>query len=902
MTIKHTVGSTSVATPGVYSTYNVVGSFVSISPSARNVLIIGEAEEGEPANLVDLRSNYYTSMIEVIEKYKSGPIVDACQQLFTKQPDRAFSGTVGYVYIAKTNQSKAASRTIDGNYGIIRSSIFGESGNFIRTFINRSSFVAPSTTVSVLIQPVPYSIDFAIHGVKKETVTIDPSAISDIISDINSVVGVTAAGQVLSLSGNLVITASDDSITVTGASITPPVGSTLYIAHASVFSSSFANSGSYIVTHTGVQIVAKKLLSCNASGIVNYIQPVAISATGAIPCITPVVISSTQNDKSASTIEISSELLAVNNLISNTPVAVLSLADMNIGSVKAVVQPSGELQVNLIDTTFQSKPVLGSVVHIHKTSPIAGSSQKNVGLYTITQSNNDSVNLQPIHGTIGEDVAVSFLAGKNIFTVYASNVNKVITGIEERAVFTASSSSSREVRTVSGGNMILGLSFKDSTANFATVSIDNKRRIIIKSDTLNADIVLPLGKFETVKQLAIYLSSLQNVRAEVIDTNYSQYPTTILDEAQDVDILTANVHSGRNGIIKADYFLFKDSFSDSSLRFDDGGLVFKSGLPTVDTNHRFLTDGALGGTTNENIAEILNNSLFLPVRMVIPLFSRDSREDINDVITSPLSNYTIEGIISLVSAHASTASSDKNRKERIALVSYSGDIDETKRIARSIDNHLVSGLTFQQVLTADGKGQVRWMLPYISQCMIAAGRSQSMLGTPMLRKSFSIINIRHIGNKSLYSGNDIKQTFNWQDYNELEEAITNCLVVFGERSGRTGIVQLSPDLSTVSGVNDPKAFYYERQNVIFLHHELMQTCRDVLDNYIGSRTSEVRPENIRTSLSATLNTAFVASRAIITYSIDRIDDLGNGYRVFLRYKPTEAIEFITLDVTITRDL
>jgi hypothetical protein len=135
----------------------------------------------------------------------------------------------------------------------------------------------------------------------------------------------------------------------------------------------------------------------------------------------------------------------------------------------------------------------------------------------------------------------------------------------------------------------------------------------------------------------------------------------------------------------------------------------------------------------------------------------------------------------------------------------------------------------------------------------------------------------------------------------LDEAIEAGLLTMGVVEG-AGLRLVSPDLSTRSRINDPKAWVYERNNVSFIFIEVIQTLRSVLENYVGERTTDVTTSEVASTVVNVLS-SFVTSGAIVAFSRNPlVTDLGNGYAVQVQVRPAEALEFISLDVTATRNL
>ena len=926
MTIKHRLGDQTIIKPGVYSNYSVVNSMQNLTPSPRNILIVGESDEGPSYENEDLSTNFFSSLNDVRSKYGKGPLVDACVQLLTTQPDRIFTGSTGRIYIAKTNKSDAASRFIT-DFGSVQSSRYGEIGNYIKSQVKlESTEILPETVVSLLGAPVNQDLNIAGNGVKELELSYNINDIATLVTSINNSDMFLATGENRTLFAvdNIVnIIANNDTITVEGSLDTlPRVNDTIFISKDSSFKGAGnSNIGSYLVVSVGTSsFTAKKIRNFNDSNEeISYTAPEDVGSTSYVNndiiCASQLHIKVIKPnvDGASSTLEMSDDgrIITALNIINPTFSSIISSSVANIASVRADYNSSlEELMVTLIDGTFGRIVQKGTLVEIRENSVLAGSSQQNVGIYHVVKSSVSNIILKRLDSvTTGVDIVQTYLAGENDFASIISNSvstdeQSVIHNSSQEESISFNMENTLEGTTfrsgVIGGKTLLSISYYNSTVSSAKISIDQKRRLILTVDGVETANI-QTSRFNSIARLAEFLETIEGVKTHV-HREFSAHNPSILDQVQDLNVLAlSSSHKGGVAPIKNDYNSFRETILRSGLKIASETLVMKNKLPVKDDNHVYFREGGNGGTSNNDIQKVLEDCINLPVRMVIPLFSRDAVIDVDDMVTSAESTYDIDAINQLVSAHVSTASNFANQKERIALISYYGEIEDTKIHVNSINNYLCSGVTFQQIKTIDSEGELKWHLPYIAQCMIAAGRAQSLLGIPMLYKAFNMSDIRHIGNESLYS-DTFKQSFDYKKLSEVEDAIKAGLIVFGDVAGKSGIVHISPDLSSVSNINDPKSYFYERHNLIFINHELLQTCRSVLNSFIGPRRTDVDSSTIRSALDSTLSSIFLSNGSIRDYRIDSIEDLGNGYRVELSYQPTEAIEFIGISVSVTREM
>lgn len=142
--------------PGAYPSVTVKSTPVGIS-STGDIVIIGEAEGGADYTQDPLKDNFFTAtqLTRVRAKYLRGPIVDAMAALISPSNDTNIQGSIGKVYIVKTNGGSKAeadmSASPSGVFGTLSDKNFGADGNkyFFRVSQVESE-VAPSITGSSL--------------------------------------------------------------------------------------------------------------------------------------------------------------------------------------------------------------------------------------------------------------------------------------------------------------------------------------------------------------------------------------------------------------------------------------------------------------------------------------------------------------------------------------------------------------------------------------------------------------------------------------------------------------------------------------------------------------------------------------------------------------------------------
>ncbi len=903
--------------PGVFPNVKVEGDLSNVVPSPRNVLVVGEADLGEPYDETDMRSNSFTDLASVKAAYGSGPVVDACSQLFSNQPNSVFTGSVGRVYIAKTNLSTQATKTISAptGYGSVVASIYGEKGNYIKSQIKTHTSEDLANASWTWLPPIVAANMYVnINGVNKASaVSISAAGFTTSLSDLGTALNLEATlvgafKALFSATPDLSVTVSGDTMTVTCTADwtnTPVAGDTILVPNASgIKGATDYNIGAYVcISATARTIVATKIRSYNAAGNaeVAHVNPEAVAgpvavggtqtawASAEIMCYGKETLDSliAPQTGAGGSLEITGASQAIGFAANALQWSELSaLLDQDVASkasVSAAVTGS-DLTISITDGLFNDVPEAGDIAYIPYASVLKGSANANVGLFVVKSATISSIVLNKCDGLTPVVVSSVFANGDTNVIKWAPGIisnslgGKVVKSSAERKVNVEATNvkySEEFPDTAIGGDIVLNLAYYNVSATAATVSIDNNRRMSFTVTGVTGPSTIYLNKYNSIRDLVDYLNTITGIEASVANSKYASYPTTILDAVQTVGILSGgSVQTAEVGRIKCDYYLWETFFSEagSILEFEAGTMVYPAGLPTAEGSASYLSGGAVGATTNARVTSALAECLLVPVRQVLPCFSRDARYDVEEGMTDSASTYTIDGIHTAVIAHCNTASNDTNRRWRVAALSFHGSFANSVAAATTAYAHRAS-MAFQQVKTTDADGNVEWFLPWMLQAAIVAGRSQASLGTSMLRKTFRYSAIRHIGNLPVSSTTYVRD-FDDDDLGDIAEAIKAGLLVFGPVAGSTVNKMISPDATTKSDVNSPTAYFYERTNVIFILDEVLETARNALENYIGSRTNDVSPQSAASTVDTILG-GFVGS-SLQGIKPSTVTDLGNG--------------------------
>jgi hypothetical protein len=939
MSIKFVVGGSSTSVPGVYSSLNVANSVLTPAAAGRSVFLLGEATQGAPGSELNLSNNFFSSFDEVQEIYQSGPLVDAARQFFQNQPGA--TGSVFRAYIYKTNASVRAQKAVSSpvGFGLLASIVYGEAGNSIRSQIKDGQIeVKPSKSAIYLPSPAARSFKVVVNGVSSPALAVSAGGEADeFITAVSAASGLSASGgaaRTTVVGGPMTadLSASGDVLTITRASGSATfsasilVGDVLEIPAGSPVSGTLdANAGAYLVTAISTTALsAKQLKSFDASAEVNasaFSLSAGLSLAAAdISVNAPVALSvsaSSLDGQSASleVLENSGSVAGLGLVAQDSDLFnILVNSTSSVANISASVPAAGQLNISLSAGSFSQTPKAGDVIRIARGSLIAGATLKNVGLMVVVTASAQSITAQHLFsGMTTEAVASIALNGANDVLKYApgfvssSIAAKRIDGASERKVVLEASDvvSGASVPTLLiGGNVALEMSYYNGAATAASVSIDAARKMTIDlTGSGLTDLVINTKKYSTLQSLVDYLNAQPGFSARVPDPKNKTLPTSVLDMVSNVGILSGISLPSYPGKIKKDYYDWKDYFANNLVLVDfvEGGMSLKAGLPAAESVPGFLAGGVLGGSSNASCQAGLDAALKVNVKVVVPLFSRDAFKDIDDGLTDESSTYTIDSIHAQVQAHVNSASADLVRKYRFGAVSFDGSYADTKLKVGGIADGRVQ-FFFQRSNATNSEGSIVKFLPWMEACAVWAYRLQSVLGTPMLRKSFLLSSAEHIGDASLFS-DSLAQDFDPEDYNQLQDAIDAGLVVLASVPG-FGVTMLSPDLSSRSRVNDPKGYYYERISVELTADEVRDTVQLVLENLIGSRTSDISEALVRSIINDTLASFVVGSGngALLGARVDSVVLSGNGGKAKYSIKPAEAFEYMVLEATVTRDL
>jgi hypothetical protein len=942
MALPIVINGVSTLVPGVYANLTIQNSLASVAPAGRSVMILGEAEKGMPGAEMDLSKNFFTSFDDLQEFYGAGPLVDAARQLFQNQPSRAFPGSVFRVYAYKTNSTTRAEKTISSpsGYGALAAAEYGEQGNNIQTQIKTAQAeVKPSKEFAFLPSPAARSFAVVVNGVKTGSLALsaDDQA-DDFVTALGAISGLSVSGgaavPLFDGSGPMTVdvTSSGDTLTISRvatAEIFNPdlaAGQIAYVNTGSAIAGGAdENLGVYVITSvSSTSLSMKQLKHHNGTAEIN---PVAFDDLSGVSLLLTSIsvhervsleVTATTATGASATLEIlenSADKLGLGMLLRDEDFAnIVAQSTASISQISATVPSAGKLAISLSLGSWSSTPKVGDLIKIERDSLLEGASEANVGLFVVEAASAKTMTIARLFSGMTTAAVTAVALNGDLaplkhapgFVSSAIAARRLDSDAERKVLVEAARiSDGVQFPAISvGGTPVLEISYYNAAATAATISIDSQRKLTLDlTGSGLTDVTINTKKYSTLAELVIVLNTISGVSAKVSHPTFNQYPTSSLDMVSAVGCLSGSSTASFTAKIKKDYYDWKQLFADNAqlLSFVEGALVLKAGLPDAESVPSFLTGAVIGSTSNASVQAGLDSGLKVTVRHVVPLFSRDAIYDIADGLTDEGSSYSIDAINAALKAHITTASAPVMNKRRFGMASFYGSFEDSKIKSGELGNDRIQ-MCFQLHTAQDGEGNLVKQLPYIAACAVAAGRSQAVLGTSMLRKPFLLSSAEHYGLDSIYD-ESLLPDFDPEDRAELEEALAAGLLVFQARPG-FGVQMISQDQSTFSAINNPKSWFLERVNVSVIGDEVIETLQSTLDNFIGERNSDVPDAVIEQAVKDVLRVFLVGSGngALISAKILKVERLGNQCKVKLQIVPTETLEAVILDVEAARDI
>lgn len=909
MAIRINFNGASIAKPGAYSktSVNLTGGFP-VAP-AGIVGIVGEADAGAPGSSDDIRNNFYSpsQFADVVDKYKSGPIVDAFRLLIAPSNDDRVVNGANRIYVYKTNASTKATGTLPTAFGTLSSKNYGLDANSIsfQTLLAQAeqgpqfadfNFIPDANTAGAL--------GVRVNGGAVQPVTISSAMLPDaFVAAFNvAVTGVTASGgdetdiiDAGNIGDNITIAVTSGltaTVTIgTSWNVTPAIGETIYIPAGSVIAGGGSeNVGGWLVTAaTSSTITIKKLSDTLVSG--TNVGPIAIVGATDIRSFEKISLqydATTPNGVGA-TVEMFDNAGAVpfedfiyggtdREVLNNTLVIDGSTLELNVISGAAV-----EIEIS---SAFAALPVAGDIVTILPGSILAGGSNQNVGNYLVTASTSSVISCSKYSGTPVTVAATDITATTNLQVfrgfISTADIPLVVTSdLEEKIQISLNRDidSFSEDSTSLGGNIALLIGYDGTTA---TCTINSVNMILTVVGGSGASQTIKLSDYETIQALVSYINSLTGFTAQAGNNVIGSQSPSILDQVSAVGIC-AQFGGSLAGRIKKDSIEVQEFFDNSTL-VDITRLSF-AGLPDVQATATYLAGGLKGGTTAASASAGIDAMQKVRINSLVPLFSRDATDDILDELTEPSSSYQIDAIHAAAKSHCILMSNTLSRSERNCYLSYKGTFVDSMAKATALASARVS-LSIQDVQILKTDGTLGFVAPWGMSAIAAGMQAGAPIGEPMTFKFINVSSIQH------------------SDFDPLTQydAAIDAGILFAEVPQQGGVRIVVGN--TTYGMD--ASFVYNRISVVYAADTVAFNLRQQLESiFVGRSTVVADAQSIKNTATSILST-FREAGLIVG------DDTngGRGYKnlevkvednkalLSVTITPVQGVDFVLADIVL----
>jgi hypothetical protein len=748
--------------PGTYVATKVQPNQGGIA-SAGVVTLIGEADEGPGfRDEADLSENAFSpdQFGQILNKYKSGRIVDAARAVIAAANDPAILGAVNQIRIVKTNHSAAAAaitaRSGFGDYAAFTAKRRGTSGNLIKYKSEAAAAeTAPTTGEFAYVPALTGSVAFDLrnNGAAKKSITVTakeaPSALRSAIEDI--ALGLLAKG------GTEKLVEPAAGLTISAAA---PNATTLVVT----LQSGQTWAASPAVGDTAV-IPANTDYGAAQDSAING----AVNANCASYLVTAV-----SNTVSSATLTL--KRISAGTCVADSGVTSADKKDIILYSAMEVKNATGQDRESIVGVTGTYNSTLNDGTNITIQAPAAFAAQPkagdlltiaatfaniNAGFYQVSSSTSDTVSayrlsdgssgsltgsqlvasipnaaaqpfkcLAPVIDGTGKTLTVEgsvnaiFLNKSSGASANLANAQK-LSASELKNTMTFSQSTQSESLSAGGEIVItIGCSEEDATVAISDTSAVFSVAAIQRFEAKFSD-------FKTVKDLADYISSQTNFSASVTLAKLNAANPADLDKGT---YTISGLASHKNGRIKRDASEWSKAMNGSF--YVSAELQDDAGLPEETSPAQFLSGGSKAGSTSVDFTDAIDAAEKLDTNFMVSLVSVDAAEDIANSETESSSTYAADAVNAYMKSHVIKMSAVKQRKNRIALVSKRDTYSNAKEAAGEMSSFRV-GVCFEDVKNTDSSGQLKTFQPWMGSC-IAAGM-QAAAGYKGIVKKFANI-------------------------------------------------------------------------------------------------------------------------------------------------------------------
>lgn len=750
--------------PGAYPTFRVEASNSGITTTGV-IFLAGEADQGPDVTLEDdINANAFGpgQAADVVAKYKSGPLVDGFRAAIAAASDPDITGAFNRIIIAKTNVSLRATSTLKNwdttDYATIQDRTYGKLGNLISRVVTTKQAEVLPTTTSFAFLPPIASTNISLR--------INGGAANALTLSAQETPAAFKAA-LLGIAGIDVVGGADEQIL--GAVLTPG--------------------------NLSLVIVSGNQVSVNFS--VPYSALPEIGDTLWIP--TTSVLASIETENAGSYIVTGS---------SASSIQATKLLDAS-GAPDDLTPPTAQGSIAAVANTdvmgFQAMTIT-----LDAADPIPGMGK--------------ALEIAELESATGR---LSFLtweltnAGAPFASTWMSKTlvpNVLISATEYIAKLTAS----RQVDSITedlfgGGAVAMRIGYLGTTASLVN---DGTTIVITLTGGAGAGlspISLGLVDFPTISDLTSYIGSLAGFTASPGTAVLGQQPSTSLDQGT---FTIAGTFATMPGRIKQDAYKFFTVVASNGIlvELDEQAAA---GQPAPQALG-FLSGGAKGATTDATFNAAIDKLQLARGNFLVPLFSRDASEDIDDNLTDVGSTYTIDNIHSYCRAHVLTMSTLKRRRNRQAFLSKRDTFVNDKTAAGNTATFRCS-MAFQDVKDLKSTGGIFQFQPWMASLKAAAVQAAGFY-RPLFRKNLAI-------SGALQAAGD----FDPNDDDKMEDALLSGLLPI--KQDETGGFYFVSDQTTYGKDNN---FVYNSIQAVYAADTVTLTIGQIMEKaFVGQSLADV---------------------------------------------------------------
>lgn len=817
--------------PGAYPTFTVANDNSGIATTGV-LMLVGEADQGPDVTLEDdINANAFGpgSVADVVSKYKSGPLVDAFRAAIAAANDPDIVGSFQRAILVKTNPSgKALTNLVKfdaTDYATIQDRTYGKLGNLISRVVTAKQVETLPTTTSFAFLP--------------------PIASTNINLRINggSANALTLSAQETPLAFRTALLGISG-IDVDGGEDEEILGT----------------SGSPIAGNLSLVIVSGNRVTINLSVPFGAI-PVA-GDTLWIPVGSALASVSANNAGAYIVTGASASSIQATKLLDAT------------GAPDDLTPPTAQGSIAAVDNT-DVMAFFAMTITLDAADPISGTG-KALEISELTSGTGLLSFLTYELNSLGSPVASTWMSK-------LGTPNVLVSPTEYIAKLTASRQLDSITEDISaGGAVALKVGYMGTTGSL--VNDGTTITITVTGGAGSSPAALTIADYPTISDLVAYIGSLTGFTAAAGTAVLGQQPTASLDQGT---FGIAGQFASTPGRIKQDAYKFFNTVANNAVLVELSEQP-ASGLPAPQALG-FLAGGTKGATTDAIFNNAVDKLQLARGNFLIPLFSRDASEDIDDNLTDLGSTYTIDNIHAYCRAHVLTMSTLKRRRNRQAFLSKRDTFENDKTAAGNMASFRCS-MAFEDVKDLKSTGGIFQFQPWMASVKAAAVQAAGFY-RPLFRKNLAI-------SGALQAAGD----FDFNNDDEMEDALLSGLLPI--KQDETGGFYFVSDQTTYGKDTN---FVYNSIQAVYVADTVTLTIGQRMEKaFVGQSLADVSAGFALATLDSIMED--MRRLKLITASDDapkgfknaKITIKGGTMIVSLEIKLAGALYFIPISVLVSK--